>query len=536
VPPNANARQFNFPNVVAGYVRLVATKLYHVSNQWTGWQEQYVMQMDEIEVYLRDNIVTPNPDPVEPADPTGTNIAIGGSGTSTSQHETLGPELLIDGNKSTFYSSALNHTDPYTETITLKLKSKQSIHEIRLIPRSNLENFPIDFTLSVSTDNSSYTTVVTKTGYPAPEQPWAQVFAITPVEALYVKLDVTKMPFGFNGVANAYTLQLAEIEVYTNDVIVPGPDVPVNLAQGCTATSSSQHDTLGPVLLTDGVTAGGDGQFFSSVLDNGAQHTEWVKIDLGTAKTINQVWLYPRATRENFPVDFTIEVSSDDITYTTVKTVTGYTTPASVTPQKFGFTATQARYVKINVTKLPGGWNGWMTAYILQLAEGEIYNGEPIPNPAVPVNLAQGCAATSSSQHDTLGPALLVDGVTAGGDGQFFSSVLDNGAQHTEWVKIDLGTAKTINQVWLYPRATRENFPVDFTIEVSADDSAYTIVKTVTGYATPASVTPQKFDFTATQARYVKINVTKLPGGWNGWMTAYILQLAEVEIYNIPAQ
>ena len=44
---------FSFETVHAGYVKIVATKLFSTSNMWTGWQTVYLMQFAEMCVYKK---------------------------------------------------------------------------------------------------------------------------------------------------------------------------------------------------------------------------------------------------------------------------------------------------------------------------------------------------------------------------------------------------------------------------------------------------------------------------------------------------
>ena len=75
-----------------------------------------------------------------------------------------------------------------------------------------------------------------------------------------------------------------------------------------------------------------------------ANHTEYLSVDTGAAHTLNRVDLYPRndSTQQvgyGFPIDFTIQISPDNVNWTTVVTQTGYARPgdsvqASVSPRR----------------------------------------------------------------------------------------------------------------------------------------------------------------------------------------------------------
>lgn len=105
-------------------------------------------------------------------------------------------------------------------------------------------------------------------------------------------------------------------------------------------------------------------------------------------------------------------------------------------------------------------------------------------------------------------------------------------ANHTEWVRVDTGYAAPAGAVVLHPRSDGLNagygFPVDFTIQVSADGAAWTTVATRTGYGRPAAA-PQVFTFPQTTVRYVRVTGTKLRS--NPWdLGFHRMQFAEVEV------
>lgn len=104
-----------------------------------------------------------------------------------------------------------------------------------------------------------------------------------------------------------------------------------------------------------------------------ADHTEYVEIDLGAVNRVTTVDLYPRNNWASigayFPIDFTIAVSTDRVNWSTVVTQSNYLQPGN-TVQRFTFSETDARYVRLTMTKLrPSGGD-----YRAQLAEIEVYN------------------------------------------------------------------------------------------------------------------------------------------------------------------
>lgn len=102
---------------------------------------------------------------------------------------------------------------------------------------------------------------------------------------------------------------------------------------------------------------------------------EWVWIDLQGVISIDKVVLWPRQDNGAcFPMDYYIEVSTDNEKYEKVVEVTGddRSREGSKEPAILTFYPVDARYVRLVVTKpfdQPSGNDG----YLVQLAEFEIY-------------------------------------------------------------------------------------------------------------------------------------------------------------------
>jgi alpha-L-rhamnosidase len=160
----------------------------------------------------------------------------------------------------------------------------------------------------------------------------------------------------------------------------------------------------------------------------------------------------------------------------------------------------------------------------------------PTPTPGANLALNKSVTASSSFEDAVLGwgKAKAVDGLRSSGAGSYgWSSTNNTGANHTEWITVDLGTSYSISKVDLYPRNDGVNtgygFPVDFTIQLSTDNTNWTAVVTRTGYGLPGGVV-QSFTFTSQTAQYVKINGTSLRSNPNDG-NLYRMQFAEEEVY-----
>lgn len=112
-------------------------------------------------------------------------------------------------------------------------------------------------------------------------------------------------------------------------------------------------------------------------VDNNPAKQGWVMIDLLSDCMVSKVVLYPRnsAGLEGyyFPVDYSIQVSTDGVQFTTVKESTN-NVQVGTAPQTIEFPAIKARYVKMLCTKQTNNGSG---DYRVQLMEMQVY-GAPL--------------------------------------------------------------------------------------------------------------------------------------------------------------
>ena len=146
----------------------------------------------------------------------------------------------------------------------------------------------------------------------------------------------------------------------------------------------------------------------------------------------------------------------------------------------------------------------------------------------------------TSLENANWGVAKLTDGITTSISGSkgYTSEPPVTGPNNHECVEIDLGKNTAFNRVKLYPRTDAvaseggaANWPCNFTIQVRPDNGAYAIVKTVTNDSNK-TIQPKTWDLTEQNARYIKIDVTRLGLPATDEAINYRLQLAEVEAYN----
>jgi Astacin (Peptidase family M12A)/F5/8 type C domain len=114
---------------------------------------------------------------------------------------------------------------------------------------------------------------------------------------------------------------------------------------------------------------------WSSLRSSTASRVEFFQLRFPTERRVHRVDLYPRddatlgtAVGDGFPVDFTIDASTDGINWTTVISRTGYPKPGA-TVQRFEFTARPASFVRIRATRLRAIGSG----FFFQVAEVEVF-------------------------------------------------------------------------------------------------------------------------------------------------------------------
>ncbi len=120
----------------------------------------------------------------------------------------------------------------------------------------------------------------------------------------------------------------------------------VNLAPDATITASSEFYGLSVGAVANGDVTGNFGDIWGS----DGEDAPWIKIDLTEAKDIYKVIIYHSidASSTDFMVrDYTIETSTDDVTYTTRFTVTSN---SSYEKTHQLADAVSVRYIKINIT------------------------------------------------------------------------------------------------------------------------------------------------------------------------------------------
>ena len=293
----------NYPNLGKSgrYVRMNGTK------RGTG----YGYSLYEFAVYPYD----PNP-----------NLALSKQ-TISSASPKQAASNAFDGEGTTRWES--NYTDQ--EYIIVDLGSVQTIDRIRLTWEAALGK---DFTLDISAVtaapsdaswtnvvNGIWNTAVTVTGNPSTSNEYANLGK----SGRYVRMNGTA-----RGTAYGYSLYEFEVFAASNNA--------VNIANGKSPVASSTQGTLLPKYAFDN-------DRLTRWASTAGQDIASIYVDMGGEATISRVYL---VWEKAYGGNFTIDVSEDAATWTTVATTTGN----SFHFNEYNFsTPVTGRYVRMNGTK-----------------------------------------------------------------------------------------------------------------------------------------------------------------------------------------
>jgi len=274
-----------------------------------------------------------------------------------------------------------------------------------------------------------------------------------------------------------------------------------NLSSGRPATASSTNGANGIGNINDGNQA----TYWESA--NNA-FPQWAQIDLGSARSIDQIKLkLPNdtawATRQQ---TLSVQGSPDGTSFSTIVGSLGYSfNPAQQNTVTIDFSATSTRYVRVNITAN----TGWPAA---QLSELEIYGVA-----SSSTNLAAGKTFSSS----TVNAQYVASNAGDGNQGTYWES---SGAL-PQWVQADLGSAVPVSSVVLKLPAAWGARQQTLAVQGSTNGSTFADVVTSTAYSfEPGAGNTVTIPFTQTTTRYVRISISQN----TGWAAA---QLSELEVY-----
>jgi hypothetical protein len=106
-------------------------------------------------------------------------------------------------------------------------------------------------------------------------------------------------------------------------------------------------------------------------------HEEWVGVDLGAEYMVDTIRIYPRDDGDNkgygFPINFSVQVSTDGTNWTTVASCTNVPKPSGV--QSLSFTSTNSRFIRLLADTLRSNPND-DNLYSMQLVEIEVFGSQ----------------------------------------------------------------------------------------------------------------------------------------------------------------
>ncbi|MBV6646198.1 MAG: discoidin domain-containing protein [Cyclobacteriaceae bacterium] len=165
-------------------------------------------------------------------------------------------------------------------------------------------------------------------------------------------------------VTGSFTINGVQLNFFGGPSIPAGPSIAINLARNATVSASSTYPGYSVQKIKDGSrnTTVGGAYSWANNHPGGGSLPEWVKLDLGSTKSIGYVKIF---TSNNYELqNFSVQTSTNNSTWTTRRTVTGNQSRIIET----AFSKVNARYVRIYCTKGPNN----QTIYA-RLNEVEVY-------------------------------------------------------------------------------------------------------------------------------------------------------------------
>ncbi|HEX9063149.1 MAG TPA: discoidin domain-containing protein, partial [Clostridia bacterium] len=248
-------------------------------------------------------------DTAVPPTPEYINIALGKNVTASSQINGSSPSNAVDGNSSTQWSS----NSP--GWIDIDLGGEYYISGTSIEASGSIA---LSYTVQVSTDSSSYRTVLSNTAS-------SSLFKDD-----YYKVRANHLKIIFSSPDNAASFSINEIRVFGADVL--------EVSRGKIATCSSSDAASSPQYAVDGASNTG----WTAGLSSSSQ---WLKVDLGAEYTIDRTEIAVGSSKN---YKYKIDVSSDDTSYSNIVDKTSNTSSSSL--YNDSFTPSKARFVMLAIT------------------------------------------------------------------------------------------------------------------------------------------------------------------------------------------
>jgi hypothetical protein len=244
---------------------------------------------------------------------------------------------------------------------------------------------------------------------------------------------------------------------------------------GWTATSNTNSS---PGDAPQNAISGDTGARFSSDADQASGM--WWQVNMGSAQTFNQVEMDSGGYPGDYARGFSVEVSSNGTSFTTVYTGTGSSSPETVS-----FSAQTAQYIRVVLTAA-STTNWWsIVNFTVYSSNGETQLGE------------SGWTATSNTNSS---PGDAPQNAISGTGARFSSDAYQAPGM---WWQVNMGSVQTFNQVEMSSGSSAGDYAVGYDIEVSNDGVEFTPVASGTGTSSPETAT-----FSAQTAQYIRVLLT----------------------------
>jgi endoglucanase Acf2 len=347
------------------------------------------------------------------------------------------------------------------------------------------------YQVQVSTNGTSWTTVATSTGNTG--YPETATFAAQTARYIRVTLTgatqtwwsivqffVDNLTSGTSYPTNPYTLNVCGTG-NPSGVGTCTPEAPLAEA-AFTATSNAPYGGDNPQnAITNAVNGIGSTRFATGTNQAPGQY---LQVDMGSPHTFNDLDLDSGASGGDYARAYTVTVSNDATTWTTVTSGVG-----GGSPQLIPFPAQTARYIRVTLTQA-SATNWWTVAAFTILAQA--------PTPT---------ATTGTSGN----AGAAIDGVTTD---RFTSNAAQTPGMY--W-QLDLGRTTWLTTVVLDATNWPGDYARGYQAQVSTDGTTWTTVATTTGSGSPEAVT-----FPEQTARYVRITLTASATSWWSVGEAYV--------------
>ncbi len=236
----------------------------------------------------------------------------------------------------------------------------------------------------------------------------------------------------------------------------------------------------------------------------------WLKVDLGEAKDIKEIYVTHEFETATSPYQFKVEVSNDDATWTTFN---DFSTNGNLKGYLTLKGEANARYIRLNYI-----WDGTSNGFP-SVWEFEVYDvasdtpGDTTEAPAPEIgegnggieadgrtNLAWHKDTTASEEYNVSYPA----GYATDGDSETRWASKMGGDERDIWLQVDLGEVKAINEIDIsFEHAGANEGAYRFKLEVSEDgENWFVFVNRWGNYETIGDFAFAREE--ATNVRYIK--------------------------------